>query len=97
MNMDDEKMKWPALALVIALAAIPLNAVAMVVLWRWFMVPLGMRAIGIWHMVGIRTLAGMFIPSDYAEKERKPWAKVLIVAMIPIFALLIGWLCKSNM
>ena len=56
-------------------------------LWTWFIVPLGVPAIGVWHAAGISTLIGLFL-SSIARME----GKLLIAASIltPAFALAFG-------
>jgi hypothetical protein len=44
---------------------------ALSILWRWFVVPLGMPVIGIWHAAGLAALLGFATMKarDYEDRE----------------------------
>lgn len=70
-------------------------------LWGWFMVPLGVHPINYWHAVGIGALLSVFLGSRGMPTDKKPPELILkgllMVALIPFFSLLLGWLAKTNM
>jgi hypothetical protein len=76
----------------------------LMLLWTWFIEPLGAMSIGLVHSIGLCTIMG-FIKSGLQtqqqsedEKEKGIWQVVSWAAthqlFIPIFYLFIGWLVK---
>ena len=73
---------------------------ALSVLWTWFVVPLGVKAISIPHAYGLMLVGGMFLGArgikDNNDKEQ--WIESIIQAIvIPAVALLFGWIVLGFM
>lgn len=63
-----------------ALASVPLRAWVLVKLWLWFVVPLGLPAIGLWHAMGLGSLLGLLTYSVQDMREAKTpmtWAELV--------------------
>jgi hypothetical protein len=72
-----------------------LRVYAITVLWGWFAVPLGIPAVGFWHVCGIGALLGAIHVKTYdpAEQQRlTTWENVSHVLLSGPFALGVGWL-----
>jgi hypothetical protein len=72
--------------------AILMNGFTLAWLWRWFVVPLDMPAIGVAHGVGLMTLGLLIVPRPY-ENDSKPllmgcWHSILRASVL----LALGWL-----
>jgi hypothetical protein len=68
---------------------------AITVLWRWFAVPLGIPAVGFWHVCGIGVLLGALYLKTYDPTERErsmAWENVCNVALSGPLSLGLGWL-----
>lgn len=68
-------------------------------LWQWFMVPLGMKAIGFWNVAGISMLIRLFtyegsgLSKSSSEKSLKGnFAYMVGLMLIPWFTLLLGYI-----
>ncbi len=74
------------------------RAWVLTVLWTWFIVPLGLPAIGIATAIGASLIVGMFMPNQVAKKDTTmnktdAIANVFSVAIGgPAVVLLIGWI-----
>lgn len=79
--------------LAIALASIPLNGLALSVLWGWFICPLGVPRLGIAQALGVSTLISLFMrgKADEDDDKKSPALKVAVAVLLPLFALAIGW------
>lgn len=70
-------------------------------LWGWFIVPLGVRAIGYWHSVGLSLLffllTGLRASKEYDDIHKTIAAGLLNSALIPAICLALGWLAWLNM
>ena len=97
MSTDTDENKWPFLALLIALAAIPLRGWAFGVLWGWFVVPLGVRSIGAAQALGFGCLAMFFQDLGVTRKKESMWVGAWRTVLVPVVALAIGYLCKAAM
>ena len=69
------------------------------VLWGWFMVPLGVRAITLAHAYGLLTLATVLRPSSLSKEQRdKPvgerFAEIVSLCLV---ALLFGYIASRFM
>jgi hypothetical protein len=66
---------------VAALMAVPFLAVlrgwVLSILWAWFMVPLGMRPIGIAHAIGVGILVSMFTMNAKMDENKPTTARVV--------------------
>jgi hypothetical protein len=76
------------------------------VLWYWFAVPLGVRPIGFWHMMGLVTLSwvftGTFVKTHKeagAEKTTRERVSEDLAAalLLPVLLLGFGWLYLQAM
>lgn len=86
------------LALIIAIAAVPLRGLCLSVVWGWFMVPLGVNSIGAAHAIGLSTLISFFVDRpDKKSDDEKLWARVAAAVLTPLILLAIGWLCRAAM
>ena len=80
------------IAILVAIAAVPLNGLALAKLWLWFIVPVfhapslsAAQAIGIAMTVS-------FITSQYAGKDdREAWEAAVAALIKPLVAVSIGW------
>ncbi len=64
---------------------------AVMLLWGWFVAPLGFPQIGIAHAYGIFLFTGLF--RQYGEEKKNASATFLI----PAFAMLLGYIVKAWM
>jgi hypothetical protein len=94
---------WNLAVSVVGVASIPWHLWSTVKLWVWFAVPLGLPVIGMAHVLGLRTLVGLFEPKEmplkdtgWTERERD-LGRLLIGWGLPAFALLIGWIARLLM
>lgn len=71
---------------------------ALKTLWAWFLVPLGLPAIGLAHAVGVAALIGLVTHQTPATNDDEHTARVLVFGAIsPGGALVVGWIAKSFM
>jgi hypothetical protein len=69
-------------------------------LWSWFISPLGVMNIGLWHAVGIMSVVSFmtYKPDNYKNKDKSELASALLVPlMAPLFAVLFGYLIHLAM
>lgn len=68
-------------------------------LWNWFVAPLGVQEINMWHAYGIMMFLGLFTnkyTGDYSTKSKSETIKAFINQLsIPAISVFIGWLIKS--
>jgi len=79
--------------------SLALKAWVLAILWTWFVVPLGVPAIGNAHALG---LAGLIWFSMYSGNNRKledydVGEAVVSSILAPLIALLVGWCCYTVM
>lgn len=83
---------------VLSILSIMLTAFTLSTLWGWFIVPLGVNAIGAAHAFGLSTIVMFFklrgrkkfLNSVLVEKdEKREWCEHFA---LPFIALLIGWI-----
>jgi hypothetical protein len=72
------------------------------VLWAWFVVPLGVTPIKIAHAYGLSVLFGLFLNTRGLElgKEKSNDAyavSAIISILLPVIALLLGWIALGFM
>ena len=85
-----------AAAFGIRLAFLPVSVMssgtALAILWRWFVVPLGVPEIGLWQASGISALVGLMTMKmgDYAHRE-DPGVKAAVEGILS--RLIFAWLC----
>lgn len=97
-----EKTKSGCGAAVVAMAIVPFSVAlrgwAVSVLWGWFVVPLGVAAIGMWNAAGISLIAGFLTyRSDLTTKDdndKSPWDAVIrataVAVLLPMLMLAFG-------
>lgn len=71
------------------------NSVALMCLWSWYVVPLGVKSIGIIHALGLGLLVSLAKGTKMTpQKEREyNWSvSITMVFMVPAFALFFGWI-----
>jgi len=80
------------------------RGVVLTILWRWFMMPFGLPALGIAWAIGVgMTLNYLLgIETKEADNKDKSFGDLLIpatvkVIMTPAMVLLLGWLIHSYM
>ena len=72
-------------------------SMVVVVLWGWFIVPLGLPPITISHAIGLTVILNMF-RSVEAKAKDEDWQQTLLTGLTkPLFALAIGYIAKSLM
>jgi hypothetical protein len=106
MTNDDDKFMGCIMALLAVLVS-PLNwllnGFVLSILWAWFMVPLGLPAIGKAHALGLACVIGLLShqqPPDCAS-DKPAWARIgnsMIVSFVaPVLTLIIGWIAYRCM
>lgn len=93
-------MKFRAfVALAVIFATIAFAPVVIMSLWGWFVVPLGVAAIGYWHALGFKILATIVVKGISETKSRKEliagddWLENLLsVPVTYLFVWGLGWL-----
>lgn len=84
--------------LVLAVPAVYTGGWSIATLWAWFVTPLGVAPIGIWHAAGLRTLAALItFRSNIATKDIGMTDFVAAGFVVPPFAVGLGWLFKLGM
>lgn len=83
----------------IALFAI-YNAWVLSILWGWFIVPLGVKAISIGHAYGFTLTTGLILSNRGIKenKDKDAWVSTIIIwLLLPAVALLFGWIAVGFM
>lgn len=94
-------MKW--LKLLLILAVLPLmivfDAWAITIMWGWFIVPLGVVAIGKAHAYGISVMLSLFrnSPARRGENDRTGIELVIAALLTTGFMLLMGYIAHAVM
>jgi len=74
---------------------------AIMVLWNWFLVPLGVMQISFWNTMGLGCLIGMFTFSLAKNSEQKRGLDLLgfwtTIVIYPAVALFFGWIFQMLM
>ena len=111
MGLDQPKPKqkkklWVALTQSVLFIAFAFGlscwyAFSIMVLWNWFLVPLGVMQIGFWNTMGLGCLIGMFTFS-FAKMDREKTGKDLLtlwtmIIIYPAIALFFGWIFQMLM
>lgn len=76
------------------------NAWVLSILWAWFVVPLGVKAIGIAHAYGITQLVSLFLSNRGLKenKSKEDWVSTITIWItIPAIALFFGWIAVGFM
>jgi hypothetical protein len=95
--VKDNHLLKAALAFLLVPIAAAWTAYVMVILWAWFVAPLGMHAIGKAHAYGLIVLIGL-IRARMRKADDTPMSEAIMFATLaPAFALLTGWIAHSLM
>lgn len=76
------------------------NAWVLTVLWTWFIVPLGAKALTIAHAYGLTLVAGLFMGQRGIKQNntKEDWVSSIITwILIPLTALFFGWIAVGFM
>jgi hypothetical protein len=89
-------------ALVMVPVGIILRGFVLCQLWLWFLMPLGVKEIGMAHALGLTTLVSMFgmqSGSTVKKDDDTPLALHVVVMTVapPLFCLFAGWLFHNFM
>jgi len=90
------------LAVVATIASALVDGWAISLLWGWFLVPLGVPPITLVHAIGISTFLSLVGPHNSSSKNKDGSWKVVIGTLlasflVPLFAVLIGWIVARFM
>ncbi len=93
--------------LVILAITLPLRGYAILKLWAWFIVPLGVSSLGFWHALGFALIAsyltydvGALMARGREDKRtftEKAVEDMIMGVLLPLWALTFGWLYYSFM
>ena len=76
------------------------NAWVLTILWGWFIVPLGVKALSIAHAYGFTLVTGLIL-SNRGIKENKgkdDWVSSIITwLLLPLVVLFFGWIAVGFM
>jgi len=92
---EGEKSRNALTVLAICIACLPLDGFAVKSLWWWFVVPLGVRPVGIVHGAAL-VFVGRYLTGSRGG-TKTPTISDTVSAMVwwPLIALAIGWALKS--
>ena len=74
---------------VLAPALVAWSGYVLSILWGWFIVPLGVIPLPLWHASGVAVLAG-YLTKQPNEDKRTTTAKLLTIVFTPAVALGLG-------
>lgn len=80
------------LGLAVAFLCIPWSAFVLTKLWAWFVVPLHVQAVSLWHAAGVILVARyIVVPENMAKQESdEPWKMIAVAVIVPAMVLGIG-------
>lgn len=78
--------------LAIIIAGTLLNGWIVYVMWGWFVVPLGIVKIGVWHACGLSAFAQLFINNKAKDLVVKERGKNATLVITPFVILLFGYI-----
>lgn len=83
------------LILALAIATVPLNGLALVLLWIWFIVPVfHLPPLTVAQALGL-SVTVTFVTSQYTGKDdRNTSERVATILLKPLFALAFGWVVR---
>lgn len=90
---------------ILAIVAIGFLAVywawALSILWGWFLVPLGVKSIGVAHAYGLTCVTGLILGTrglQQNKEDKDAWKSQFAVYLIsPLLALFFGWIAVGFM
>lgn len=82
--------------LLAALSMVPFSiawsAYVLVIMWEWFVVPLGVQSISMGHAYGLTVLLALASGKAYQTSDEESLLKIAIsAALTPLFTLLFGY------
>jgi len=89
---DSQTNRWRLLAAILTLIiAAPLRGYVLAKTWGWFLVPAGLRPVGIAQAIGISIFFALIAPSPSAQKDQSVGESVAISLLLP----LVTWVAAS--
>lgn len=76
------------------------NAWVLTILWSWFIVPLGVKALSVAHAYGVTLVTGLILGNRGIKenKDKDDWVSSVITwLLIPAVALFFGWIAVGFM
>jgi len=69
-----------------------LKGIALISLWNWFVVPLGVMPIGFWHALGLSSLITYLTIYQIPEKTPNPTKSLIESCILSLIILFFGWI-----
>lgn len=76
------------------------NAWVLTILWGWFIVPLGVKALSVAHAYGFTLVTGLILSNRGIKenKDKEEWVSSIITwLLLPLAALFFGWIAVGFM
>lgn len=76
------------------------NAWVLTILWGWFIVPLGVKALSVAHAYGFTLVTGLILSNRGVKenKDKDDWVgSILTWLLLPLVALFFGWIAVGFM
>lgn len=76
------------------------NAWVLTILWGWFIIPLGVKALSVAHAYGITLVTGLILSNRGVKenKDKDDWVgSILTWLLLPLVALFFGWIAVGFM
>jgi len=92
--------KFSAWGLVWSVVGIFVSALATATMWRWFLVPLGVSAIGYAHACGFTLIAKLLTITPtwhHTEDEHPALTSFVYCVVAPVLVLALAWIAKMVM
>lgn len=83
--------------LLLTAASIALTAIAVAILWRWFLVPFGIPEIGAMHAMGLVATIRLVAVAPLLVKDEKEDHRAWLALLLPMWVLGMGWIAKLGM
>jgi hypothetical protein len=82
---DSQVNRWRALATILTLIiATPLRGFVLAKAWGWFLVPAGLRPVGVAQAIGISIFFALIAPSPPTQKDQSVGESVAISLLLPL-------------
>ena len=95
--MNKDKLLSTLLAIAVGAACVPWFAYVATVMWAWFVVPLGVHALGKAHAYGLVSMVALLKTHTQDTDKRSLFEKLAYGVLAPALVLFIGWICHSLM
>lgn len=86
------------------IAGVFVNGLAAMLLWGWFVAPIGVMAIGYWHAIGVSLVVGLLArraqtadANTFAQVWSEAWNRIVHGLFRPALFIAIGWLVHQVM